>query len=128
MAACCAASPHLSVSRDLQILIAIGCRIVIIKVRYSVCLSTVLPTARTALRSTDGTLAGWSQLLIVIFHFFITSPVALAAHETRKEHFKPPATSSSVDPALSIEAFYLGNFKGRDGVPRPDKTPDIPEG
>lgn len=50
--------------------------------------------------------------------FFITSPAALAAHETGREHFKPPATSSSVDPALSIEAFYLGNFKGRDGVPR----------
>lgn len=83
-----------------------------------VCLSTVqyvvLPTTRTALRRTDATLAGWSQLLILIFQFFfplITSPAVQAAHETGKEHLKSPATSSSVDPALPTEAFYLGNFK-----------------
>lgn len=74
-------------------------------------------TARTALCSPDGTLAGWSQLLIVIFQF---SHPSWQSTRTRLgwNNFNCPATSSSVDPALPIEAFYLGNFKGRDGVPR----------
>lgn len=72
-------------------------------------LSAMPSCLHTARCSTEATLAGWSQLLIVIFH--LATPQAW--HQTRlgwhisgsRRRHRP------VDPALPIEAFYLGNLK-----------------